>query len=336
MKILITGSSGFIGAALSLKLLQAGHKVVGVDNHNDYYDVGLKHDRAKRLLNYPDYTLINANLEDRRILNDVFIRHRPQYAVNLAAQAGVRHSLEKPFSYIDSNIVGFLNILECCRHYGIKHLIYASSSSVYGANGALPFSENEAVSHPLSLYAATKKMNELMAHSYSHLYKIPTTGLRLFTVYGPWGRPDMAIYKFAKAILDEKPIQVFNNGNHLRDFTYIDDVIESIIRVIPSPPSGNTAWNPLRPKLSDSKDPWKIYNIGHSSPVRLENYIAALEKSLKKVAIKEYMPMQPGDVLDTFADSSNFVETFKFESKTSIKDGVLKFAEWFCEYYKPE
>ncbi len=306
MKILVTGSAGFIGSALTLRLLERGDNVIGIDDHNNYYDPSLKEDRLLRHIDNPSYTHIRLNISDREKLEDCFSKHRPDRVVNLAAQAGVRYSIENPSAYIDSNIVGFGNILECCRHYNINHLVYASSSSVYGANTHMPFSVHNNVDHPLSLYAASKKSNELMAHTYSHLYDLPTTGLRFFTVYGPWGRPDMALFLFTKKILENKPIDVFNFGNHRRDFTFIDDIVEGIIRTIDKPATSNPAWSGENPDPGTSIAPWRVYNIGNNRPVELAEYIDVLEKCLGKKAKKNLLPLQPGDVPDTFADVEDY------------------------------
>ncbi|NNJ84542.1 MAG: NAD-dependent epimerase [Gammaproteobacteria bacterium] len=333
MKILVTGSAGFIGSALVLRLLGRGDTVVGIDNHNDYYDPALKEARLARHANHPSYTHLRLDLADRRAMQECFAKHKPQRVVNLAAQAGVRHSIENPLAYIDSNIVGFAHILEGCRHNGVEHLVYASSSSVYGANTAMPFSVYQNVDHPLSLYAASKKSNELMAHTYSHLYGLSTTGVRFFTVYGPWGRPDMALFKFTKAILAGEPIQVFNYGRHRRDFTYIDDIVEGVIRILDRPAQGNPDWRGDRPDPGTSKAPWRIYNIGNNSPVGLMDYIAALENALGKKAKKEFLPLQVGDVPDTYANVDNLVEQFHYKPSTSIEDGIDRFVLWYRDYF---
>jgi UDP-glucuronate 4-epimerase len=332
--ILITGSAGFIGSELCLNLLRQGKKIVGIDNHNDYYDPEIKEKRLARHLNHPNYIHLRIDLNDKKAIDNTFESYKPRKVVNLAAQAGVRYSLENPHAYINSNVVGFLNILEGCRNYNIQHLVYASTSSVYGGNTKMPFSENDNVDHPLSLYAASKKTNELMAHAYSHLYKIPTTGLRFFTVYGPWGRPDMALFKFTKAILDDKPIDVFNYGKHTRDFTYIDDVIQGIVKVINNPAARNRKWNSKKPDPATSKSPWRIYNIGNNKPVKLMDYIDALEKKLKKKAKINFLPLQAGDVPDTYASIKNLKEKFNYYPKTSVFDGVSKFIEWYKDYFK--
>ena len=333
MRILVTGAAGFIGSALSQRLLDRGDEVIGIDNHNDYYDPQLKDDRLSFFKDHLNYTHHKTDLADRDKVADIFKKFQPQRVVNLAAQAGVRYSIENPLSYIDSNLVGFGHILEGCRHNDVEHLVYASSSSVYGANTKMPFSVNDNVDHPLSLYAATKKANELMAHTYSHLYNIPTTGLRFFTVYGPWDRPDMALQKFAHAIMNKETIKVFNYGNHRRDFTYIDDIVEGVIRVLDQPAVSNPIWASENPDPSSSLAPWKVYNIGNNNPVNLMDYISALEASLEREADKEFLPIQPGDVPDTYADVSNLVSDFDYKPATSIEVGVANFANWFKSYY---
>lgn len=333
MKILVTGSAGFIGSALCLRLLDRGEEVVGLDNHNDYYDPALKEARLERHLNHPNYTHLRMDLADRSGIESVFSEYKPQRVVNLAAQAGVRYSIENPLAYIDSNIVGFAHILEGCRHHQVEHLVYASSSSVYGANEQMPFSVHHNVDHPLSLYAASKKSNELMAHTYSHLYNLPTTGLRFFTVYGPWGRPDMALFKFTKAIAAGEPIKVFNYGKHRRDFTYIDDIVEGVVRVLDKPAAENPAWCGHTPDSATSRAPWRVYNIGNHQPVELMDYIAAIEKSMGKEAQKKLLPMQPGDVPDTYADVDDLVSTFDYKPSTSVDKGVQQFVEWYKCFY---
>ncbi|MCY9593501.1 NAD-dependent epimerase [Paenibacillus chitinolyticus] len=333
MSILITGSAGFIGYHLALRLLESGAKVVGYDNLNDYYAVTLKQDRLKQLQNYPNYHHYTADLCDHEQLNRVFGEHEIRVAVNLAAQAGVRYSLQNPRAYADSNLTGFLNVLEACRTYKIDHLIYASSSSVYGANTKMPFSTDDPVDHPVSLYAATKKANELMAHSYSHLYGIPVTGLRFFTVYGPWGRPDMAYFSFTRNILEGKPIQVFNEGKMRRDFTYIDDIVEGIVRLLDRPPAPNKDWDRENPDPSTSYAPYKVYNIGNNSPVELMTFIRTLEESLGTRADIEFKPMQPGDVQATFADIDALQRDVGFRPSTPISEGLRKFADWYVGYY---
>ena len=333
MKVLVTGSAGFIGSALVLRLLSEGYEVVGVDNHNNYYDVQIKQDSLSRFIKHPNYTHIKGSISDRNLINSVFEFHNPKKVVNLAAQAGVRYSMENPSAYIDSNIVGFANILECCREDKVEHLVYASSSSVYGANTTLPFSVNQNTDHPLSLYAASKRSNELMAHSYSHLYGLPTTGLRFFTVYGPWARPDMALFKFTKAILAGEPITLFNNGIHQRDFTYIDDVVEGILRVLKSPAIANSEWDGAHPDPATSAARWRIYNIGNNLPVPLIEYVEALEQALGLVANKIYLPLQPGDIPDTHADVSQLIEQFDYRPDTSVVDGVANFVAWYKDYF---
>tara|TARA_B100000780_G_scaffold121346_1_gene84997 strand:+ start:159 stop:1166 length:1008 start_codon:yes stop_codon:yes gene_type:complete len=334
MIVLVTGSAGFIGSTLTLCLLERGDIVVGLDNHNDYYDVNLKEDRLKLFINHPNYTHVRANLSDQDAINKCFVEHKPERVVNLAAQAGVRYSMENPLSYIDSNIVGFTNILEACRHNSIEHLVYASSSSVYGGNTTMPFSIHDNVDHPLSLYAATKKANELMAHTYSNLYDLPTTGLRFFTVYGPWGRPDMALFMFTKSIIAGEPIKVFNYGKHRRDFTYVDDIVEGIIRVLDKPAKSNPVWSGKNPDPGSSFAPWRVYNIGNNNPVDLLDYISAIENALGIEAKKELLPLQPGDVPDTYADVSDLVSDFGYKPSTLLADGVTNFVNWYKEYYK--
>ncbi len=338
MKILVTGAAGFIGYHLSSALLSRGHAVCGFDNLNDYYDINLKKARISNLekqskITNSKFLLQLGSLENKDDLQKNFDSFCPQVVVNLAAQAGVRYSILNPDSYIKSNMVGFLNVLECCRYSKIKHLVYASSSSVYGGNKKMPFSEKDNVDHPVSLYAATKKSNELMAHSYSHLYNIPATGLRFFTVYGPWGRPDMALFLFTDAILKDKPIKVFNNGNMIRDFTYIEDIVESLIRIIDKNPESDAFFDYLKPDPSTSWAPHRIFNIGNSSPVSLMEYIHAIEKELGIIAKKEYLPMQPGDVTSTSADTKKLEEWIEFKPQTKIKDGVKYFIDWYREFY---
>jgi len=334
MKVLVTGAAGFIGSTLSMRLLERGDEVIGIDNHNDYYDPALKEARLNRFIDNPDYTHMRMDLADRKGMAALFGEHKPQCVVNLAAQAGVRYSLENPLSYIDSNLVGFGHILEGCRHNGVAHLVYASSSSVYGANTQMPFSVHHNVDHPLSLYAATKKANELMAHTYSHLYGLPTTGLRFFTVYGPWDRPDMALQKFAQAITKGETIKVFNYGNHRRDFTYIDDIVEGVIRILDRPAPPNPDWSSEKPDSATSSAPWRVYNIGNNNPVNLMDYISALEEALGKEAKKEFLPIQPGDVPETYADVTDLVKEFDYKPNTSVKDGIANFAMWFSGYYE--
>jgi UDP-glucuronate 4-epimerase len=324
-KILVTGSAGFIGSALSLKLLEFGAEVVGIDNHNDYYDVQLKEDRLARHLNNKKYTHVRMDIEDADSVQKIFKDNEFDAVIHLAAQAGVRYSIENPLAYVNTNIVGFVNIIEACRHNKIKHLIYASSSSVYGANTKMPFSVHDNVDHPQSLYAASKKTNELIAHTYSHLYNIPTTGLRFFTVYGPWGRPDMALHKFTSSIVKGEKIKVFNFGKHKRDFTYIDDIIEGILKVLSKSPSPNINWDGESPDPSSSNAPWRVYNIGNNKPEELLDYIRAIEIALKMKAKKELLPLQPGDVPNTYADVKDLVNDFNYEPKTNISEGRIKF-----------
>ena len=335
-KILITGSSGFIGFHLAELLLNKGYEVVGIDNMNDYYDVRLKEGRLEILQKYDNYTFYKIDLKDKEDIDNLFEKYRFDYVINLAAQAGVRYSIENPYAYVDSNLIGFVNILEACRHYPVKHLLYASSSSVYGGNKVAPFSTEHQVDHPVSLYAATKKSNELMAHTYSHLYKIPTTGLRFFTVYGPWGRPDMAYFSFTDAILKDKPIKVFNHGKMERDFTYIDDIVEGIYRLLPLAPQSNQDWDETKDKLSESFAPYKVYNIGNYQPVQLETFISVLEDKIGKKAVRNYMEMQPGDVVRTYADTSDLEKAIDFKPSTSIEEGLEKFATWYKEFYNIE
>jgi len=333
MKILVTGSAGFIGSALSIRLLDRGDKVVGIDNHNDYYDPALKEARLARHVDHENYTHIRMSLEDREAMSELFKDEKFDGVVNLAAQAGVRYSIENPLAYINTNMVGFGHILEGCRHNKVKHLVYASSSSVYGSNTKMPFSIHDNVDHPLSLYAATKKANELMAHTYSHLYDLPTTGLRFFTVYGPWGRPDMALFKFTKAILAGEKIQVFNYGNHRRDFTYVDDIVEGVIRILDKPAKPNPDWSGTNPDSATSRAPWRVYNIGNNSPVELMDYIEAIEDALGIKAEKELLPLQPGDVPDTYADVDDLVKEFGYKPSMPVKEGVENFAKWFKNYH---
>ena len=333
MIILITGTAGFIGMHLSKKLLKQGHQIIGLDNLNDYYDVQLKKDRLEILNKYDNFTFYEADLADREAVEAIFEKEKIDVVINLAAQAGVRYSLENPHAYVDSNLVGFVNILEACRHHEIKHLIYASSSSVYGANVKMPFSTDDAVNHPVSLYAATKKSNELMAHTYSHLFNVPTTGLRFFTVYGPMGRPDMAYFSFTKKILAGETIQVFNNGEMMRDFTYIDDIVEGIVRLIDQPPKANPDFDLGHPKASESHAPYKVYNIGNNQPVKLMDFIQTIEKHLGIEAKKEFLPMQPGDVKATYADIDDLTEATGFKPSTTIDEGIKKFVDWYMGYY---
>ncbi|MFI3119759.1 MAG: NAD-dependent epimerase [Methylococcaceae bacterium] len=334
MKILVTGAAGFIGASLSLKLLERGDEVVGIDNLNDYYDVNLKLARLERLRGYDRFKFIKLEIADKAAVEALFARERFQRVMHLAAQAGVRYSITHPHAYIDANIVGFINILEGCRHHTVEHLAYASSSSVYGANTKMPFSVHDTVDHPVSLYAATKKANELMAHTYSHLYKLPTTGLRFFTVYGPWGRPDMSLFLFTRNIMEGKPIDVFNYGNHRRDFTYIDDIVEGVIRVIDQPAQANADWRSENPDPASSFAPYRLYNIGNNQPVPLLTFIETLEKCLGKAAIKNLLPMQPGDVPETYADVSELVDDLGYKPATLLEDGIRNFVQWYKDFYR--
>jgi len=333
MKILITGVAGFIGSNLARRLLQTGEEVIGVDNLNDYYDVNLKKSRLKFFCKGENFSFYESDIANSNEIDRIFNKERPNYVVNLAAQAGVRYSIENPMSYIDTNIVGFANILEGCRHYDVEHLVYASSSSVYGANTNMPFSIHNNVDHPLSLYAASKKANELMAHTYSHLYNIPSTGLRFFTVYGPWGRPDMALFKFTKKILSGEPIDVFNYGKHRRDFTYIDDIISGVIKVLNRPASINSVWDGDNPDPATSASPWAIYNIGNNQPTELMKYIETLEDCLGKKAKLNLLPLQLGDVPDTYANVDDLVRDFEFKPNTSIEVGIRDFVDWYMEFY---
>jgi len=333
-KILVTGAAGFIGSHLAIRLLKRGDEVVGLDNLNDYYDVSLKEARLARFSNHENFRFVKMELSDRDGMEALFAAEKFDKVVNLAAQAGVRYSLENPHAYIDSNIVGFTNILEGCRHHQVKHLVYASSSSVYGANESMPFSVHDNVDHPLSLYAASKKANELMAHTYSHLYGLPTTGLRFFTVYGPWGRPDMALFLFTKAILEGKPIDVFNHGKMKRDFTYIDDIVEGVIRTLDHTAEGNPGWDGKKPDSGTSKAPWRVYNIGNASPVELMDYISAVEKALGMKAEMNMLPLQAGDVPATSADVEDLVRDVGYRPCTPVAQGVANFVQWYRDYYK--
>jgi UDP-glucuronate 4-epimerase len=334
MNILVTGAAGFIGSALSLALLTRGDTVIGIDNHNDYYDPKLKEARLDRHLDHPNYIHIRMDIEDNKLVSSLFDDYQFDVVVNLAAQAGVRYSIENPLAYIHTNILGFANILEGCRNQQVGHLVYASSSSVYGSNTSMPFSIHDNVDHPISLYAASKKSNELMAHTYSSLYHLPTTGLRFFTVYGPWGRPDMALFKFTKAILANKKIPVFNYGKHRRDFTYIDDIVEGVIRVLDRPAKPNIYWNSDYPDSGSSKAPWRLYNIGNNSPVELMDYICAIEEALHLKANMELLPLQPGDVPDTFANVDDLVNDINYKPSMSIEIGVKNFVDWYRRFYK--
>ena len=334
MKILVTGAAGFIGSTLSIRLLERGDEVVGIDNLNDYYDVNLKLARLERLQCYERFKFVKLEIADKKAIEDLFVREKFQKVMHLAAQAGVRYSITNPHAYIDSNIVGFINILEGCRHNAVEHLAYASSSSVYGANTNMPFSIHDNVDHPVSLYAASKKANELMAHTYSHLYNLPTTGLRFFTVYGPWGRPDMSLFMFTRNILEGKAIDVFNYGNHRRDFTYIDDIVEGVIRVIDQPAQANADWVGGNPDPATSLAPYRIYNIGNNNPVHLLTFIETLEKCLGKEAIKNLLPLQPGDVPDTYADVSDLVHDLGYKPATLLENGIRNFVEWYKDFYR--
>jgi len=333
MKILVTGVAGFIGMHSAKKLLDDGHKIIGIDNLNDYYDVTLKEDRLKALASYKHFRFVKLDIKDQKDVLDLFKKESPQRVLHLAAQAGVRYSIENPYVYIDSNIQGFINILEGCRAIKTEHLVYASSSSVYGGNAKAPFSEHDNVDHPVSLYAATKKANELMAHTYSHLYQIPTTGLRFFTVYGPWGRPDMALFLFTKAILKDQPIDIFNHGKMIRDFTYVDDIVESLVRIIDKIATPNNSFDSKNPDPATSHAPYRIFNIGNNQPTPLMDYIKAIESALDKKAIKNLMEMQPGDVPLTSADTSELNQWVNFRPNTSIEEGVKRFVDWYKNYY---
>ena len=333
MKILVTGAAGFIGFHVAQILLARGDEVLGLDNLNDYYDVTLKEARLDRLKKSSNFRLVKFDLADREKMAELFKRERFQRVINLAAQAGVRYSIQNPLAYIDSNVVGFANVLEGCRHNGVEHLVYASTSSVYGANTRMPFSVHQNVDHPLSFYAATKKANELMAHTYAHLYNLPTTGLRFFTVYGPWGRPDMALFLFTRNIMAGKPIDVFNYGNHRRDFTYIDDIAQGVVRSMDRPATPNAEWNSDEPDSATSKAPYRLYNIGNNRPVELMRYIELIEETLGKKAIKNLLPLQQGDVPDTFADIDDLVRDVDYRPATPVEVGVKKFVEWYVGYY---
>jgi UDP-glucuronate 4-epimerase len=333
MKILVTGAAGFIGSHTAQILLARGDEVVGLDNLNDYYDVSLKQARLDILKRSANFRFVKLDLADRKGIADLFAAEKFARVINLAAQAGVRYSIQNPLAYIDSNVVGFANILEGCRHNGVEHLVYASTSSVYGANTKMPFSVHQNVDHPLSFYAATKKANELMAHTYAHLYKLPTTGLRFFTVYGPWGRPDMALFLFTKNILEGKPIDVFNYGNHRRDFTFVDDIAQGVVRSMDRIASGNPDWNSDEPDPASSKDPYRLYNIGNNAPVELMKYIECIENCLGKKAEKNLLPLQQGDVPDTFADVEDLVRDVGYKPATPVEEGVRRFVEWYVGYY---
>jgi UDP-glucuronate 4-epimerase len=334
MKVLITGAAGFIGSDLALRLLERGDEVVGIDNLNDYYDPELKKARLARTADKSGFTDVRIDLEDRDGVAALFAKHKPDAVVNLAAQAGVRYSLQNPHAYIDTNVVGFMNILEGCRHNDVQHLVYASSSSVYGSNTSMPFSVHDNVDHPVSIYAATKKANELMAHTYSHLYRLPTTGLRFFTVYGPWGRPDMALFLFTRKILAGEAIDVFNYGKHRRDFTYIDDIVEGVIRTLDRVPEPNPEWSGDQPDSASSSAPYALYNIGNNQPVELMHYIEVLEDCLGMKAEKNLLPLQPGDVPDTYADVQDLVRDVGYKPNMSVEQGVANFVAWYREYYQ--
>jgi len=348
LKILVTGAAGFIGFHLVKRLLERGDEVIGLDSINSYYDVNLKYGRLSetgisqeeieygkmvKSTQFENYNFIQLNLEDRENILRLFRNESIERVCNLAAQAGVRYSIENPFSYIDSNIVGFINILEGCRHSGVEHLAYASSSSVYGLNESMPFATKDNVDHPMSLYAASKKANELMAHTYSHLYNLPTTGLRFFTVYGPWGRPDMALFLFTKAILEGKPIDIFNFGDMKRDFTYVDDIVEGVLRVIDHPPEGNIEWSGKSPDPGSSAAPYKIYNIGNNNPVKLMDFIEAIEDCIGRKAEKNLLPLQPGDVPATYANVEDLIANLGYKPNTPIKEGIKKFIDWYRTFY---
>jgi UDP-glucuronate 4-epimerase len=333
MKVLVTGAAGFIGFHAARALLDRGDEVVGLDNFNPYYDVKLKEARVAQLTPRNQFAFVKGDLADNRAIDQLFAEHRPERVIHLAAQAGVRHSLTHPEDYVQSNLVGFLNILEACRHSGAEHLVFASSSSIYGANTRVPFSVHDNVDHPMSFYAASKKSNELMAHAYAHLYRLPVTGLRFFTVYGPWGRPDMALFKFVQQILANEPIDVFNEGHHARDFTYIDDVVEAVLRVVDRLPEPNPDWSGESPDPGTSLAPYRIYNIGNHSPVQLMDFIAHIEKALGREAKKNFLPLQPGDVPATYADVTDLAADVSFEPNTPIEEGIRRFVGWYREYY---
>jgi len=334
MKMLVTGAAGFIGFHTARKLLGRGDEVVGIDNMNSYYDPALKAARLDLLERYPNFRFLKVDIADRAAIETMFNRERFQRVVHLAAQAGVRHSIEHPHAYVDSNITGYLHIIEGCRRTGVEHLVYASTSSVYGANTKMPFSVHQSVDHPLTLYAATKKANELMAHSYSHLYGLPTTGLRFFTVYGPWGRPDMALFLFTKSILEGRPIDVFNFGHHKRDFTYVDDIVQGVVAAMDRIAEPNPAWDSANPDPATSRGPYRIYNIGNGQPVELLEYISILEKCLNKTAIKNLLPMQLGDVSESWADVTALARDIGYQPSTPVAEGIARFVEWYLAYYK--
>jgi len=333
VKILVTGSAGFIGSAVCLRLLARGDEVIGVDNLNDYYDVNLKLARLERNKAYQQYVEVRADISESAAMTHVFTQHRPRRVINLAAQAGVRYSLQNPHVYVNTNVVGFLNILEGCRQNQVEHLVYASSSSVYGANTRMPFSVHDNVDHPVSLYAASKKANELMAHTYSHLYRLPVTGLRFFTAYGPWGRPDMSLFMFTRNILNDQPIDVFNHGNHRRDFTYIDDIVEGVVRALDKPAAVNSDWSGQKPDPATSTAPYRLYNIGNHKPVELLRYIEVLEASIGTRARRNMLPLQPGDVPDTYADVENLIADVGYQPSTPVEEGIKRFVDWYRDYY---
>lgn len=333
MKYIVTGTAGFIGNSVAIRLLQRGDEVVGIDNLNDYYDVTLKQNRLKRIADLPGFTDVRADIADRETVAEIFNCHQPHGVVHLAAQAGVRYSIENPYAYTDSNITGFVSLLEACRHTKVGHLVYASTSSVYGANTSQPFSVHDSVNHPMSLYAATKKANELMAHTYSSLFGLPTTGLRFFTVYGPWGRPDMALFMFTRAILAGQPLNVFNHGNHRRDFTYVDDIVEGVIRTLDRPATACPDWNADNPDPATSYAPYRLYNIGNSTPVELMRCIELLEEYLGQKAEKNYLPLQPGDVPGTHSDVSDLARDVGYQPATPIEVGIRNFVDWYLSYY---
>ena len=333
MKVLLTGTAGFIGSHVALKLLERGDEVIGLDNLNDYYDVTLKEARLARFSGHPRYTHVHADLADRDAVEATFATHKPQRVIYLAAQAGVRYAAQNPHVYVSSNVTGFLHVLEGCRHHGVEHLVFASTSSVYGANTTMPFSEHQSTEHPLTLYAATKKANEMMAHSYAHLYGIPSTGLRFFTVYGPWGRPDMALFLFTRAILAGEPIKVFNHGHHSRSFTYVDDIVEGVVRALDHPPAPNAQWNSADPDPASSNVPYRIFNIGSSANTPLLRYIEVLEQSLGRKATLEMLPLQAGDVPDTFADCADLETELGYRPKVMVEEGVANFVAWYRGYY---
>lgn len=333
IKVVVTGNAGFIGSALALRLLERGDEVVGIDNVNDYYEVSLKEARLKRLRPHPGFHELRMDLEDAEGVGQAFAEHRPKRVVHMAAQAGVRYSIEHPEAYVSSNLVGFLSILEACRHHAVEHLVYASSSSVYGNSASLPFSVHDPVDHPISLYAATKKSNELMAHTYSHLFGLPTTGLRFFTVYGPWGRPDMSPFQFARRIIAGEPIDVYNEGRHVRDFTYVDDIVEGVVRCLDHVPRPDPDWSREKPDPGTSSAPYRLYNIGGNRPVELLRYIEIMEECIGRTAVKNMLPLQPGDVLATYADVDDLVRDVGYRPRTPLEEGMRRFIDWYRVYY---